>query len=258
MKDTAELSPVITYARDAIVGPAHVAAALNVSEEIVGKMDLPSFQAGRQTSLETSRRYALRAGRGEGHGRDLPRRPRGLRDSLGEDAPALVQPRARRPRWRSSAARSSGRTRCGSRGGGRAAEGEGEAHAPPLSPEQMRNFFPARDGRGRRDRVGHGDDRHGRGASIGAGGRQADRVHIAARSARAGCATCRSSGARRARDAPPHVRGQAARADRGRSRLRSATHVCQLAGAAGVPGPAGSSTSATAPATSPGSTSSTR
>jgi hypothetical protein len=45
-----ELRPVITYPRDAIVETAHVSAAFGgVSAEIVGKMDLPSFQAGRKT-----------------------------------------------------------------------------------------------------------------------------------------------------------------------------------------------------------------
>lgn len=38
----------ITYPREAIVEPSHVAAALGVSEEIVGKMDLPTFYAGRK------------------------------------------------------------------------------------------------------------------------------------------------------------------------------------------------------------------
>lgn len=43
-----ELPPVVTYPRDAVVETAHVAAALHVSEEIVGKMDLPCFYAGKK------------------------------------------------------------------------------------------------------------------------------------------------------------------------------------------------------------------
>jgi hypothetical protein len=45
---SSELPPVITYPRDAIVQAAHVAAALGVSEEIVAKMDLPTFCAGKR------------------------------------------------------------------------------------------------------------------------------------------------------------------------------------------------------------------
>lgn len=43
-----ELRPIITYPRDAIVEKSHVGAALGVSEEIVDKMDLPCFYAGKK------------------------------------------------------------------------------------------------------------------------------------------------------------------------------------------------------------------
>lgn len=43
-----ELPPVITYPRDAILEARHVAAALGVSDEIVAKMDLPCFYAGKR------------------------------------------------------------------------------------------------------------------------------------------------------------------------------------------------------------------
>lgn len=43
-----ELRPIVTYPRDAVLETAHVSAALGVSEEIVGKMDLPCFYAGKR------------------------------------------------------------------------------------------------------------------------------------------------------------------------------------------------------------------
>ena len=43
-----DLPPVITYPRDAIVQKSHVAAALDVDERIVDRMDLPSFGAGQR------------------------------------------------------------------------------------------------------------------------------------------------------------------------------------------------------------------
>jgi hypothetical protein len=43
-----DLRPVLTFPRDAILETAHVAAALGVSEEIVAKMDLPHFVAGKR------------------------------------------------------------------------------------------------------------------------------------------------------------------------------------------------------------------
>jgi hypothetical protein len=42
------LPAVITFPRDAIVETVHVSAALRVSDEIVGKMDLPCFYAGKR------------------------------------------------------------------------------------------------------------------------------------------------------------------------------------------------------------------
>lgn len=49
MQHTQEhLRPVVTYERDAILETAHIAAALGVSDEIVGKMDLPHFYAGKR------------------------------------------------------------------------------------------------------------------------------------------------------------------------------------------------------------------
>jgi hypothetical protein len=41
-------SPIITYPRDAILESVDVCAALRVSQEIVDKMDLPCFYAGRR------------------------------------------------------------------------------------------------------------------------------------------------------------------------------------------------------------------
>ncbi len=46
--DRPELRPIVTYPRDAVVELSHVAAALGVSEEIVAKMDLPVFYAGKR------------------------------------------------------------------------------------------------------------------------------------------------------------------------------------------------------------------
>lgn len=43
-----DLRPIVTYPRDAVVDTSHVAAALHVSEEVVGKMDLPCFYAGKK------------------------------------------------------------------------------------------------------------------------------------------------------------------------------------------------------------------
>lgn len=43
-----ELRPVVTYPRDAILETAHVAAALGVSTDTVGRMDLPCFYAGNK------------------------------------------------------------------------------------------------------------------------------------------------------------------------------------------------------------------
>lgn len=43
-----KLGTVTTYPRDAILSTAHVAKALGVSEEIVAKMDLPCFAAGKR------------------------------------------------------------------------------------------------------------------------------------------------------------------------------------------------------------------
>ena len=43
-----ELRPVVTYPRDAIVEASHVAAAIGVTVEMVGKLDLPCFYAGRK------------------------------------------------------------------------------------------------------------------------------------------------------------------------------------------------------------------
>ena len=43
-----EIRPVVTFPPDAILEPAHVSAALGVSEEVVGKMDLPCFYAGKK------------------------------------------------------------------------------------------------------------------------------------------------------------------------------------------------------------------
>lgn len=43
-----DLRPILTFPRDAIVETSHVSAALGVSEEIVGKMDLPCFYAGKK------------------------------------------------------------------------------------------------------------------------------------------------------------------------------------------------------------------
>jgi hypothetical protein len=40
--------PVITYPRDAILETADVCVALRVSQEIVDKMDLPCFYAGKR------------------------------------------------------------------------------------------------------------------------------------------------------------------------------------------------------------------
>jgi hypothetical protein len=41
-----ELRPIITFPRDAIVETAHVAAAIGVSRDVVGTMDLPCFYPG--------------------------------------------------------------------------------------------------------------------------------------------------------------------------------------------------------------------
>lgn len=46
--DRPALPEVITFPRDAIVETVHVSAALRVSDEIVGKMDLPCFYAGKR------------------------------------------------------------------------------------------------------------------------------------------------------------------------------------------------------------------
>jgi hypothetical protein len=41
-----ELRPIITFPRDAILETAHVAAAIGVSRDVVGTMDLPCFYPG--------------------------------------------------------------------------------------------------------------------------------------------------------------------------------------------------------------------
>jgi hypothetical protein len=41
-----ELRPVVTFPRDAIVETAHIAAAIGVSRDVVGTMDLPCFYPG--------------------------------------------------------------------------------------------------------------------------------------------------------------------------------------------------------------------
>jgi hypothetical protein len=41
-----ELRPIVTFPRDAIVETAHVAAAIGVSRDVVGTMDLPCFYPG--------------------------------------------------------------------------------------------------------------------------------------------------------------------------------------------------------------------
>lgn len=46
--DTPLLPPVITYPRDAVLEPSHVAAALHTTVGGVAKMDLPCFYVGRK------------------------------------------------------------------------------------------------------------------------------------------------------------------------------------------------------------------
>jgi hypothetical protein len=41
-----ELRTIVTYPRDAVLDASHLGAAFGVSEEIIAKMDLPSFLAG--------------------------------------------------------------------------------------------------------------------------------------------------------------------------------------------------------------------
>jgi hypothetical protein len=48
MTHAEQLRQVVTYPRDAILETSHVAAALGVSEEIIAKMDLPCFYAGKR------------------------------------------------------------------------------------------------------------------------------------------------------------------------------------------------------------------
>jgi len=54
MNEKPELRELVTYPRDAIVDRAQVAAALDVAESVVDKMDLPCFMTGKRP---TSARY---------------------------------------------------------------------------------------------------------------------------------------------------------------------------------------------------------
>lgn len=48
MRTREKLQPVVTYPRDAVLGPTHVAAALHTTIGAVEKLDLPCFYIGKK------------------------------------------------------------------------------------------------------------------------------------------------------------------------------------------------------------------